>query len=187
MGACLACIACQDLDALGALVPPTAAEDPELPRERIELGGREVWLHVETSGDPSRPVVFVLPGGPGGDFRSLRSLQALADEYFVVVWDQHGCGLSERMSRASELDLDTFDADIDAVREKYAADRTVTLIGHSFGGQIATQYAARHAEHVDRLVLFEPGPLTGARARTAARARGRARRSYSASSGATMS
>src|SRR5262245_2552071 len=116
LAACFACAACQDLDALDALVPPTADEDPQLPRERIELGGHDVWLHLETHGDPSRPIVFVLPGGPGGDFRQQRSLQALSDEYFVVLWDQHGCGLSQRVSRASELDLNTFDAEIDAVR-----------------------------------------------------------------------
>jgi pimeloyl-ACP methyl ester carboxylesterase len=68
--------------------------------------------------------------------------------------------LSQRVSRASDLDFDTFDAEIDALREKYAGDGRVSLIGHSFGGQIATRYAARHPQHVERLVLFEPGPLT---------------------------
>jgi proline iminopeptidase len=105
-------------------------------------------------------VLLVLPGGPGADFRLLRPLLALANDHFVVLWDQHGCGLSQRMNRASELALDSFDEEIEAVRQHYAGDRKVTLIGHSFGGSIATAYAARHPQQVAALVLFEPGPLT---------------------------
>lgn len=44
---------CRDLDQLGAPVPPTAAEDAALPRERFTVEGRRYWLHTETSRDPS--------------------------------------------------------------------------------------------------------------------------------------
>lgn len=155
----LTSLGCADIDQAGALVPPTASEDPTLPREQVKLDARRVWLHVERAGDPAAEVVFVLPGGPGADFRLLLPLRALADDYLVVFWDQHGCGLSQRSSRTSELDLDSFDAEIAAMQARFAPGRRVNLVGHSFGGSLAVRYAARHPEDVERLVLIEPGAL----------------------------
>jgi pimeloyl-ACP methyl ester carboxylesterase len=156
----LAGIGCSSTSEPGALVPPTADQDPALPRVRVAIGGREYWLHLETHGDPANPVLLVLPGGPGADFRLLRPLRALADRYFLVMWDQHGAGLSERASHAGDLSLDTFDEEIAAIQTMFAPGRKVTLIGHSFGGAIATRFAARHPDDVQRLILIEPGPLT---------------------------
>src|SRR5262252_8407662 len=84
------------------LVPPTVAEDRALPAS--EMNGSR--FHVETRGDPSKPVIVMLHGGPGGDYRSLLRLSdrfegySLADDYFLVYWDQRGAGLSERVDRA---------------------------------------------------------------------------------------
>src|SRR5262245_39567974 len=73
------------------LVPKTVDEDPSLPS--LEISGTR--LHLETFGTPGNPVVIVLHGGPGADYRSLLPLSALADDgFFVVFWDQRGTGLS---------------------------------------------------------------------------------------------
>ena len=72
------------------IVPKTVAQDPSLPH--ITIDG--VTYHAESFGDPSNPVVITLHGGPGGDYRSILSLQALADEYYVVFFDQRGAGLA---------------------------------------------------------------------------------------------
>jgi hypothetical protein len=61
-------------------VAKTVAEDPSLPH--ITING--VTFHAQTFGDPAHPVVIVVHGGPGGDYRSLLTLQALSDRYFVV-------------------------------------------------------------------------------------------------------
>jgi hypothetical protein len=93
--------ACAPIDELGALVPPTAAEDPNLPRVQVAFAGQLRWLHIASFGDPANPAVLVLPGGPGGDYRLLRPLQALSDTRFVVFWDVDAGG-----GVADDLDAD---------------------------------------------------------------------------------
>jgi proline iminopeptidase len=148
------------LSAPGAIVPPTAAEDPRLPQLRVSVAGRERALHLRTFGDPAQPVLLVLPGGPGADFRLLLPLQALADRYHVVMWDPRGAGLSERVT-ARELTLHSFMEEIAAVHDAVARDRPATLVGHSHGAGLFLRYAI-HRSNVKQLVLIEPGPLTRA-------------------------
>lgn len=145
------------------LVPPTVAEDPALPA--IEMNGSR--FHVETRGDPANPGIVVLHGGPGGDYRSLLRLSdrfngySLADDYFLVYWDQRGAGLSERVDRA-ELTIDTYVNDLDSLVNRYAPGRQVFLIGESWGGMFATRYINEFPSRVAGAVLIEPGPLDGA-------------------------
>lgn len=163
--AVLAAGACTTLDPgePGNLVPPTVAEDPGLPA--IEMNGS--GFHLETFGHPASPVIVFLHGGPGGDYRSLLALGArvngysLADDYFLVYWDQRGAGLSRRHDRRT-LTLDAYDADLDSLVNRYSPGRPVYLIGASWGGMYATEYINRHPDRVAGAVLIEPGPLDGA-------------------------
>jgi proline iminopeptidase len=145
-------------EAPGALVPPTADEDPALPQVSLVVGGHSRAVHVRTFGDPASPVLLVLHGGPGADFRLMLPLAALADRHHVVMWDQRGAGLSERVPE-EELTLDAFDEEIAAIHARFAPGRRISLVGHSFGGDLALRYAARHPDRVDQLALVEPGPF----------------------------
>lgn len=142
----------------GALVPPTADQDPALPQLRVTVAGHTRVLHLQRFGDPARPPLLVLPGGPGADFRLLLPLRALADRYYVVMWDPRGAGLSERVT-ASELTLDAGLEEIGAVQAAVAPGRRATLIGHSYGGALMAAYTARHPDRVEGLVLIEPRAL----------------------------
>jgi proline iminopeptidase len=137
-------------------VVATVVNDASLPQ--IEIDG--VRLHAETYGDPSNPVIVVLHGGPGGDYRSLLGAKSLADTNFVVFYDQRGAGLSERVP-AEELTVPKYLAELDAVIDKYSPDRPVTLLGHSWGAMLATAYLGKAPEKVARAILLEPGFFTG--------------------------
>lgn len=137
-------------------VNATVVDDASL--EQIEING--VRLHAETYGDPSHPVVFVLHGGPGADFRSLLGAKSLADTNFVVFYDQRGAGLSERVP-AEKLTFASYLAELDAVIDKYSPNRPVTLLGHSWGAMLATAYIGLAPEKVSRAVLLEPGFFSG--------------------------
>lgn len=149
----------------GALVPRTVAEDPTLPA--IEMNGTR--FHVETMGNPAKPVIVVLHGGPGGDHRALLKLAArfngssLADDHFLVYWDQRGTGLSARVDK-SELTIDNYVNDLNTLINRYSPGRPAFLIGESWGGMFATRYINEFPQRVAGAVLIEPGPLDGATA-----------------------
>jgi proline iminopeptidase len=136
-------------------VARTVADDPALPRVTI----RGVRLHVRTFGDPERPPVVVVHGGPGSSARSLLPLRALADRYFVVFYDQRGSGLSERVPD-ERLGLEGFYEELDGVVDHFGRGRPVRLVGHSWGAMLASGYLGRHPEKVAQAVLAEPGMLT---------------------------
>lgn len=148
----------KDINGIGFMVPPTAAEDPMLPQLEVTVAGQQRKLHLQSFGDPRNPALFVLPGGPGADFRLLLPLKALADNYYVVFWDPRGAGLSERVSKA-ELELESFIEEIGEVKKLISPNRPVSLAGHSFGGLFATRYTAEHPAEVSKLVLIEPGQM----------------------------
>ena len=65
-----ACDGLHDPSLAGNLVPRTVDEDPTLPS--IALAG--TVFHAEAFGDPNKPVVIFLHGGPGGDYRDFLRL-----------------------------------------------------------------------------------------------------------------
>ncbi|MDX2284553.1 MAG: alpha/beta hydrolase [Bacteroidia bacterium] len=152
--------ACQPIDEIGALVPPTADQNPALPALPVTVAGHTRLLYVQTFGQPGSPVLLFVHGSYT-DSRAYRNLcESLASRYFVVLWDQRGCGLSERITEA-EFSLAWSVEEIRQVREAYAPGQPVTVIGHSWGGGISTMFAAAYPEAVEQLVLLEPIPLTG--------------------------
>ena len=146
----------------GALVPRTVGEDGSL--SAIEMNGAR--FHLETMGNPANPVIVFLHGGPGGDYRGLLPLagrhdgSSLADDYFLVFWDQRGSGLSARVDKG-ELTIDTYVNDLNTLVNRYSPGRQVFLIGESWGGMFATRYINEFPRRVAGAVLIEPGPLDG--------------------------
>nr|NQU91412.1 alpha/beta hydrolase [Bacteroidota bacterium] len=135
-------------------VAQTVQHDPSIPH--LEING--TTLHVETFGsDTSRPVV-VVHGGPGYDFRYLLSLKELAEDYFVIFYDQRGSGLSERIP-AEELNLENSISDLDAIINHFAPNKKVNIIGHSWGAMLSSAYLGRYPGKVNKIVLAEPGIL----------------------------
>lgn len=153
---------CLDPSEDGNLVPKTVDEDPSLPQ--LAFNGSN--FHLEAFGDPNDPVVIMLHGGPGSDYRSMLGLrtavdgQRLEDAHHVVFWDQRGSGLSQRHD-ADEFSIEVYDQDLDWLIEHFSPGRPVILIGHSWGGMYATDYISKHPSKVAGAVLIEPGPLKG--------------------------
>ena len=106
-------------------------------------------LHVQEWGDPEALEVVCLHGvtGHGGRFRKLVE-ERLAPRYHVRALDLRGHG---RSTWDEPWDLATHVEDILEVVGEPAA-----WIGHSFGGRLAMEVAARQPELVERAVLLDP-------------------------------
>jgi len=146
----------------GALVPLTADQDSSIPS--VAVNG--TLLHVETYGNPTDPLLIVIHGGPGGDFRSLLNAKDFSDDgFYVVFYDQRGTGLSKREDRSQyegEDAVDLFINDLDALINHFKIGPTqkVFLLGHSWGAMLATAYINEHPEKINGAVLGEPGGPT---------------------------
>jgi proline iminopeptidase len=153
---------CLDPGDPGNLVPRTVMEDPTLPQ--IQVNGTH--LHAESFGDPAAPTIIALHGGPGGDYRSMLALKALADDgYHVVFWDNRGAGLSERHD-ASTYTFDLYLEDLRQVVDATTApDQPFVFIGHSWGAMYATWFINEYGDYGGRLkgaILSDPGAFTKA-------------------------
>ena len=139
----------------GLLVPRTVDQDGSQPH--ISVNGTD--LHAETYGDAADPMMVILHGGPGGDYRSMLNCKAFANEgYYVIFYDQRGSGLSRRHPKKI-YNMDLMIEDLSAVIQHYrqSADQKVFLIGHSWGAMLATAYIDRYPSGIAGAILSEPG------------------------------
>jgi proline-specific peptidase len=121
----------------------------------FEVFGQEWTLADDTM--QRRPTVIGLHGGPGLDGTRLRyQLAQLAELAQVVVPDQRGHGRSDR-GTAETWNLATWAADVKNLCDALSIEHPVVL-GNSFGGFVAQQFAATYPEHPAGLILLSTGP-----------------------------
>jgi proline-specific peptidase len=121
----------------------THAVSPPATREgTFAFHGYDVWYKIvgDDSGDGRLPLV-VLHGGPGATHQYLAPLDVLAaDGRRVIFYDQIGCGRSGRPLDPAFYSAERFVEELDALRAALDLER-VHVIGQSWGGMLAMQYA----------------------------------------------
>lgn len=120
----------------------------------IPVGEHKVWYRAVGSGGIP---LLVLHGGPGVPHDYLENLEALAsDSRRVVFYDQLGSGRSDRPSDQSLWRIERFVDEVDTVRRALGLDRC-HLLGQSWGGMLAIEYALTRRPRLDSLVLANTG------------------------------
>lgn len=94
-------------------------------------------------------------GGPSADLWTMQSFRQLADRFTLVFYD-HRCNGRSIGAPVDSMTWDNLTADADALRECLGYQRWAVL-GHSFGGQVALEYALRYPQRVSQLVLVDSG------------------------------
>lgn len=123
-------------------------------RERfVDLPEVRLFTRTVGRGEP----LLVIHGGPALSHEYLYpGLSPLADVARVVFFDQRGCGRSSKPADG-HYDMATMAADVEGVRRSLRLGR-VNVLGFSFGGMLAQEYALRYPASLNRLILAGAGP-----------------------------
>ena len=110
-------------------------------------------LYIKTFGKANdKPIIF-LHGGPGYNCASFEATtaQTLSDKgFFVIVYDRRGEGRSKDPNAAYTF-KETFD-DLNRIYQQYGIKKS-TLIGHSYGGVVATLFAGSYPDKIQSIVF----------------------------------
>ncbi|HLH64672.1 MAG TPA: proline iminopeptidase-family hydrolase [Solirubrobacteraceae bacterium] len=120
----------------------------------IEVPGGRVWCEAVGS-RTDRPPLLCLHGGPGLPSAYLDTLRGLADERQVVLYDQLGCGRSDRPSSRDLYRAERFVEEVACVREGMGLER-FHLLGQSWGGMLAVMFALTRPPGLVSLILASP-------------------------------
>lgn len=111
-------------------------------------------LAYRVLGELGAPVIC-LPGGPMHDSDYLGDLGGLWQDVTLVLLDLRGTGRSGTPADVSSYRCDRQTEDVTALADHLGL-KSVRLLGHSAGANIAVHFAAAHPERVDRLALINP-------------------------------
>ena len=147
-----------------------SAWTPPAPDQELHVPVRGGRIYVRVNGDlagPRAPVIFI-HGGPGSNHGYLVPTLPLADERAVILYDQLDAGLSDHPGDPANWTVERFVSELDAIRAALYL-RRLHVVGSSWGGTIALEYAARQPAGLKSLTLS--GPLISTRSWEASTAR----------------
>jgi proline iminopeptidase len=122
---------------------------------QAQINGNEVFYTTNGQGRP----MLLMHGGSGLDHTYFRPwLDTLSDQVQLIYYDQLGQGRSTRPQSYEAISMGTWADEADALRTFFGHERII-LFGHSFGGFIAQEYALRHGDHLDGLILCDTAPV----------------------------
>jgi pimeloyl-ACP methyl ester carboxylesterase len=116
-----------------------------------QLSIRDTSLYVEVVGH-GYPLVL-MHGGPGADHWSMEPFRRLADDFTLIFYD-HRCNGRSVGPAVSSMTWENLTADAESLRQRLGFD-TWAVLGHSFGGHVALEYALRHPTSLSHLVLVD--------------------------------
>jgi pimeloyl-ACP methyl ester carboxylesterase len=113
-------------------------------------------LHFVDTGkvDDDKPVVIFIHGA-GGNLNDPMPIYrpALEQKLRLVFLDRPGQGYSDSFDGSSNIEIQT--SSIALLMEKLNIEKAI-IVGHSFGGAIASSFAVLHPEKTTGLVLLAP-------------------------------
>jgi len=132
----------------------------------------DISLYYEKQGNGKIPVL-IIHGGPAIPYeKPWIGLDSLSNNYTFYYYHQRGCGKSTRpfdkfettnfhknaVALNCKLGLPVQIADIEQIRRKLGQEKII-LIGHSFGGFLASMYAIEFPQNVESLILVTPAEV----------------------------
>jgi len=116
-----------------------------------------VSLNYETDGDPEKQALVLLHGFTSDLRMWAPAIEKLSRRWRVIRLDFRGHGLSSAPEDAEDYAMPVLAADVAALMDSLEVDRA-TLVGSSFGGMVALEFAVTWPERVRALVLSDTSP-----------------------------
>ncbi len=122
----------------------------------VPFRGFRTWYRVVgdlAQPEPAKLPLLVLHGGPGMPHDYLEPLEKLADTGRpIVFYDQLGCGNSDQPHDPSLWTVELFLGELATVRQELGLE-DIHLLGHSWGGMLAMEYALTQPAGIASLIL----------------------------------
>ena len=122
----------------------------------INIGKAKLFCRTMGKGEP----LLVIHGGPGlSQDYLLPKMEKLAENNFVIFYDQRGCGKSTSIIDKESINIINFVADVETIR-KYFGFEKISILAHSWGSFVAMKYAIAYPLFVDKLILSNSIPAS---------------------------
>ncbi len=122
----------------------------------VDNKSSKIYYETYGEGDP----ILIINGGPGMNSRGFRSIaKLLSKNHKTIIYDQRGTGNSTVSDISVEtITMDLMVSDIEKLRKHLKLDRWIVM-GHSFGGMLASYYTTKHPSKISALLLSSSGGL----------------------------
>lgn len=122
----------------------------------VSTDGAPVFYRTFGKGKP----LLIINGGPGMNSNGFESLaKKLSEHNTTIIYDQRGTGKSVLKSLdSSTVNLKLMMDDIESIRKELKIEKW-SILGHSFGGMLASYYATVYPQHIDKLILSSSGGI----------------------------
>jgi proline iminopeptidase len=134
-----------------------ASSNQPLPREGyFTAGNAQLYYREVGRGQP----IIVLHGGPDLNHNYLLpDMDRLSDSFRLIYYDQRGRGKSAENVQPEDVSIESEIDDLEILRE-YFRFETAAILGHSWGGLLALEYAIRHPHRLSHLILMNSAPAS---------------------------
>lgn len=159
-----ACTSPQPTEPAAAPAPPAAYFQGDT--AQVKTGGVQVIpittpkgrfnVWTKRFGNNPRIKLLLLNGGPGATHEYFECMESFLPQEGIefIYYDQLGCGNSDNPQDTSMWSLPRYVEEVEQVRQALKLDQdNFYLLGHSWGGILAAEYALKYQQHLKGLVI----------------------------------
>lgn len=117
----------------------------------VECGRLDFGLFYETRGAANKAPLVLIPGFASGAWIWFRQVEELSKQFRVITFDPRGVARSQ-VSDGKEISFETIAEDVAALLDELKIEKA-NVLGASFGGFAAQEFALKFPERLDKLVL----------------------------------
>jgi proline iminopeptidase len=117
-------------------------------------GKFNIW--TKRIGNNPKIKLLLLNGGPGATHEYFECFESFMPQEGIefIYYDQLGCGLSDNPKDTAMWDLTRFVEEVEQVRKALNLTKdNFYLLGHSWGGILAMQYALKYQDNLKGLII----------------------------------